>query len=283
MFKLATKRSSSAFTLIELLVVIAIIAILAAILFPVFAQAKEAAKKTSCLSNSKQVGTASQIYLADYDDTYMITRGQNPDGSNVGHGFAPTSLILTTPSPATRSLWLNAMEPYMKNWDIWSCPSGSDWNPFGVASNVKKVGISYSINAYLNSFSSTTIGLPADTVAFFELPKNKRTIHYFSTYPLPQMQQSDPAPFRWNVNADLITTWTDFINSTWWNHSRGQNNVYADGHANFRRTTGRNEFWTLTNSSGVPTFAIPGINIKAYAIGGFWIVPLALSEDKWPS
>ena len=62
-----------AFTLIELLVVIAIIAILAAILFPVFAQAKEAAKKTATLAQYKQVGTASQIYLTDYDDLYMLS------------------------------------------------------------------------------------------------------------------------------------------------------------------------------------------------------------------
>src|SRR5688572_4148144 len=59
-----------AFTLIELLVVIAIIAILAAILFPVFAQAKLAAKKTTTLSNIKQVGTSTFIYTADYDDVY---------------------------------------------------------------------------------------------------------------------------------------------------------------------------------------------------------------------
>ncbi|HWA82084.1 MAG TPA: prepilin-type N-terminal cleavage/methylation domain-containing protein, partial [Fimbriimonadaceae bacterium] len=58
-----------AFTLIELLVVIAIIAILAAILFPVFAQAKEAAKKASCLSNSKQIGLAMMMYCGDNDDT----------------------------------------------------------------------------------------------------------------------------------------------------------------------------------------------------------------------
>jgi prepilin-type N-terminal cleavage/methylation domain-containing protein len=69
-----------AFTLIELLVVIAIIAILAAILFPVFAQAKEAAKKTTSLSNFKQMGTALQVYLPDADDTFPLAFGSDPGG-----------------------------------------------------------------------------------------------------------------------------------------------------------------------------------------------------------
>src|SRR6266581_996773 len=63
-----TRRSSHAFTLIELLVVIAIIAILAAILFPVFAQAREKARQTSCLSNCRQFGTALMMYIQDYDE-----------------------------------------------------------------------------------------------------------------------------------------------------------------------------------------------------------------------
>src|SRR5688500_15874233 len=71
-----------AFTLIELLVVIAIIAILAAILFPVFAQAKLAAKKSAGLTQAKQIGTAMHIYLGDYDDTFFAYRFNGSTGSS---------------------------------------------------------------------------------------------------------------------------------------------------------------------------------------------------------
>lgn len=100
-----------AFTLIELLVVIAIIAILAAILFPVFAQAKEAAKKTSCLSNAKQMGTAIQLYLADFDDTYMPAyyyRNPNAAGNLDATGIEQ---------------WSGFCQPYIKNYKMFVCPS----------------------------------------------------------------------------------------------------------------------------------------------------------------
>jgi len=95
-------RRSRGFTLIELLVVIAIIAILAAILFPVFAQAKQAAKKTAAISNMKQAGTAVQMYLADNDDTYMLSDSGSINGP--GWGFGPPD---TVP--------FQQMYPYTKN------------------------------------------------------------------------------------------------------------------------------------------------------------------------
>ncbi len=92
-----------AFTLIELLVVIAIIAILAAILFPVFAQAKAAAKKTSDLSNVKQIGTSMQLYVTDHDDRFPSIY-DNSNGNNVVNGGGDPQIT---------------MYPYHKNFDIW--------------------------------------------------------------------------------------------------------------------------------------------------------------------
>lgn len=101
-----------AFTLIELLVVIAIIAILAAILFPVFAQAKQAAKKSQDLSNMKQIGTSIQIYLADYDDYYsQAYYYQNNVGSAV-NGAGIGGYVQ----------WSGALQPYVKNLQIFVSP-----------------------------------------------------------------------------------------------------------------------------------------------------------------
>jgi len=94
-----SRRRAPAFTLIELLVVIAIIAILAAILFPVFAQAREKARATSCLSNVKQLALGELMYVQDYDETYPLTAAQR-DGND------PNS---------DQYYWLEMIDPYVKN------------------------------------------------------------------------------------------------------------------------------------------------------------------------
>jgi prepilin-type N-terminal cleavage/methylation domain-containing protein/prepilin-type processing-associated H-X9-DG protein len=98
------KRSSHGFTLIELLVVIAIIAILAAILFPVFAQAREMARKTSCISNLKQLDLGVAMYVQDYDETVPLNFFQD----------------LTTAQGWFT--WHDFIQPYMKSWQVIICP-----------------------------------------------------------------------------------------------------------------------------------------------------------------
>ncbi|HLK16502.1 MAG TPA: prepilin-type N-terminal cleavage/methylation domain-containing protein [Fimbriimonadaceae bacterium] len=112
-----------AFTLIELLVVIAIIAILAAILFPVFAQAKEQAKKTACLSNTKQIALGIYQYTIDSDDYYPNTSWeQDPAGFMGGIAYNPQN-----PNGTYQVHWSYLIQPYIKNWGIFVCPS--DKNP----------------------------------------------------------------------------------------------------------------------------------------------------------
>lgn len=130
------------FTLIELLVVIAIIAILAAILFPVFARARESARKTSCLSNLKQIGTATYMYVQDYDEMYGDSRVSTNllDGagcSNIGKAsgyygaahitcwgnrlYTPGTLTLTTNKIVAG--YPARLMPYVKNVQVFLCPS----------------------------------------------------------------------------------------------------------------------------------------------------------------
>ena len=100
------------FTLIELLVVIALIAILAASLFPVCARAREKARQTSCLSNIKELTLAMLMYVGDYDERLPMCRYPNDS---------------YLPSPATGTLctwsWPQVTEPYIKNWQVFECPS----------------------------------------------------------------------------------------------------------------------------------------------------------------
>jgi prepilin-type N-terminal cleavage/methylation domain-containing protein/prepilin-type processing-associated H-X9-DG protein len=118
-------RNSHGFTLIELLVVIAIIAILAAILFPVFAQAREKARSISCLSNMKQLMLSEMMYSQDFDETHSFAWGWNTD-------WKP---------------WHQQIDPYVKNKNIWHCPDDA-WNhgQDGTDNTKPAIPVSYSQN-----------------------------------------------------------------------------------------------------------------------------------------
>ncbi len=119
--KRAQRSSSAAFTLVEVLVVVAIIAIIAAILFPVFARARENARRASCQSNLKQIGLGFLQYTMDYDERWPIRWAEQSGGPNF------------TPNSADRG-WAENLQPYLRSLQIYQCPSESH-GPVAAPSN----------------------------------------------------------------------------------------------------------------------------------------------------
>ncbi|MEI6502796.1 MAG: DUF1559 domain-containing protein [Armatimonadota bacterium] len=157
------------FTLIELLVVIAIIAILAAILFPVFAKAREKARQASCQSNLKQLSVALMQYMQDYDGTVPIGSWTNGGplavtcgqvSSGCGRNNDQTQGVNANPRvpwQTITSMWLNTrLDPYVKNYQVWMCPSLA-LGPVTAAS--QEVGYISSLSWCLSSTNVTLMGV----------------------------------------------------------------------------------------------------------------------------
>ena len=241
------------FTLIELLVVIAIIAILAAILFPVFAQARSKARQSSCLSNMRQLGTSMRMYAQDYDERHVYLWWE----------------------------WHIGLHPYIKNWDIFICPQSSAPRPRlveytaadGCRANDDAPGSllvgTFPTNAPAN-VTARNCNKPAPRI-YGHYAKNEELIanygYYRTTY---SGQEHNEA--HWDTTADIIIVAEaraategvpEFLRSVFgtstlpfdlypyiepggtnWNevflmlsdrHSGGQNCVFGDGHAKWGR------------------------------------------------
>jgi prepilin-type N-terminal cleavage/methylation domain-containing protein/prepilin-type processing-associated H-X9-DG protein len=141
-----------AFTLIELLVVIAIIAILAAILFPVFARARENARRTSCLSNLKQMGLGVMMYTQDYDELYPLTVMLN----NTPHPI-PSAVSLSISGKALWS-WYEMLYPYTKSVQVYKCPSSGYT---GNAVYTANYGTNYDVMPYYTDTPKSLASLEA--------------------------------------------------------------------------------------------------------------------------
>lgn len=150
------KSRNVGFTLIELLVVIAIIAILAAILFPVFAQAKDSAKQTLCLSNTKQLGLGGIMYAGDYDDT--LPRHDNNGSCSYGETPCDTPDWGDFRYPSNGGpkdvMYFGVIQPYVKNDQIGVCPAIGNTNWAAVMGSPSTYGITAPTGGYLKSDES---------------------------------------------------------------------------------------------------------------------------------
>ena len=202
----SAQSGARGFTLIELLVVIAIIAILAAILFPVFAQARESARQTSCLSNVRQLGMGFMQYFQDYDEQFPMVKGSSP--------------------------WPQTMQPYIRNVQMLRCPSDQSVNwttPIAPSTSVRAT--SYTLNGYLAPGNSNdthggnypfigSIAMPASVIFLAESDRN-RTGSYFHAH----VWNPPTSTGHWLTDIDR----PDDVDTA--RHRDRFNVAYLDGHA----------------------------------------------------
>jgi len=199
-----------AFTLIELLVVIAIIAILAAILFPVFAQAKEAAKKSQAISNLKQIGTAFNIYMGDYDDLLPLAWLQRPtDGQHMTTSIAPAPYNLWNVAPwntapfqaSVQTIYHHSLQPYVKNTQIFSSPSQRAWTlSRRQTSGIIPWEIGVTMNGLLHAFPGTAVDNVSEVPLIWTGTGNLKRIGAVNANPVLNCGTS-PAPCRFAAGS----------------------------------------------------------------------------------
>ena len=250
-------RLRQGFTLIELLVVIAIIAILAAILFPVFAQAREKARGISCLSNIKQLSLGMIMYAQDYDESFPQWRW---DQSWKGGSSA-------NPNDAT-SLWWNAIFPYVKSAPLYTCPDNiykfttrqdGHWGWFdfsndtaiqasGIAPALLDVVIGYGSNEpllYLHP-QMASMSHPSDTLIVSDMATSLTGWECWDCYDPNNLAKPENsyrlrrASYPNGISQSYFWTdasWSGPFQSAWdkdGRHSNGNNIGFGDGHAKHR-------------------------------------------------
>jgi len=211
-----SRKPRAGFTLIELLVVIAIIAILAAILFPVFAQARERARMTTCLNNMKQMGTAMVMYTQDYDGYFPKSWYSGPQ-----YGFDV------------------AIYPYLKNIQVFACPSNPTHPFYDKGYYMGPIKRSYAMNGDISTdlgpiFTEAMVERPSEVILMLETTDWYRTVGPdHETYVKSQSDVCYHVPFTI--------------------HNNGSNYTFVDGHAKWAKVQQTWGWWLKSNKPlGLP-------------------------------
>lgn len=224
------------FTLIELLVVIAIIAILAAILFPVFAKAREKARQSSCLSNVKQLSLAFMQYAQDYDESLP-------------------GMWQTNTAPGISVTWQNIVDAYIKNTQVLYCPSNKGGRGYGMTYDTTSATTRRGVGSYL-TYNGTFWG----SASLGDIKRPAEIVMVADCWPghiyIPHMGSG-----AWLITVDANGDGTPEASGwgtaqEWWyngmepRHNEGANVGFCDGHAKWinKMTYSNAAFWPSINS-----------------------------------
>jgi hypothetical protein len=224
---------------------------LQSLLFPVFAQAKEAAKKTQDLANLKQIGTATQIYIADTDDVFPLASGATPTGWTWGKGHEVPADWNTAKTgaelEANRVFVLNSIQPYTKSYAIFESPAGSDVAyALGATPPNNAAKTTYTFNGLLSSYPAGGIQYNTSVPLYWAGRGKRKTPGYgFANPSLFCNDGSQPCSYNpphsgctSSVNGDwsyIALTKDGNNNVSMQLFTQGQNYVYADTSSKFRR------------------------------------------------
>jgi prepilin-type N-terminal cleavage/methylation domain-containing protein/prepilin-type processing-associated H-X9-DG protein len=230
------RMSPAGFTLIELLVVIAIIAILAAILFPVFASAREKARQTSCLANLKQIGNAFTMYVQDYDETMPRAFSGGTSATDPARDWAVDLIPYVKMGNTQDAIQVNSTlgaartDMFTANQPFYQCPSKNG----GISRDVRGFRRGYGYNNWLCSGTGVTMAdivAPADHLAFGEMFGEVDRI----------------TPFNWPTDNRF---WPEA------RHAKGLNITFCDGHSKWVNGTDIKMQWPTTGMANANSFPI---------------------------
>ena len=241
------------FTLIELLVVIAVISILAAILFPVFAQAREKARAIACLSNMKQIGLGVQMYVQDNDERLFF----RPAKSAAKVGSTRSGIVITDPVANAQAQWWNLLMPYEKTNSVFSCPDDSVKPLSPDVNGNSTIPRSYVASCTAEDLSLAQVGDPAETIVITEkwgyvdngIGTTGSSINN-ETWMEPFDGDECMAGSDVTAAGNCLDTQPNYpvgmVKMANW-HQGGMNNAFFDGHAKWLRPT---NIWQSADLTG---------------------------------